>query len=128
MADADDTRAGVSPERRVVSETGGMKNAKLAEMSSFDPKALDALARVAGYGALKYERLNFVKGYRWSLSYDALQRHLNAFWGGENLDPESGLPHLAHAAWHCLTLLCFSMRSIGTDDRFGVVAKTKKRG
>jgi Domain of unknown function (DUF5664) len=97
--------------------TGGQKGAKLAELGAIDPNALMRVAEVAGYGGAKYERYNFLKGYRWSLSYDALQRHLHAFWSGEYNDPESGLPHLAHAAWHCLALIAFNERNRGTDDR-----------
>ena len=98
--------------------TGGMKGSKLAQLGAVDPLALLEVAKVAGFGGDKYERYNFAKGYRWSLSYDALQRHLNAFWAGEDADNESGLYHMAHAAWHCLALLTFSLRGLGTDDRF----------
>jgi hypothetical protein len=97
--------------------TGGQKGAKLAELGALDPNALMRVAEVAGFGSLKYERFNFLKGYRWSLSYDAMQRHLHAYWGGQYLDAESGLPHLAHAAWHCLALMAFMERERGTDDR-----------
>lgn len=99
-------------------DTGGQKGSKLTQMGAMDPLAIATVGQVAGFGAQKYERYNFARGYRWSLSYDALQRHLMAFWNGENTDPESGLPHLAHAAWHCLALLTFSLRGRGTDDRF----------
>ena len=75
------------------------------------------VAEVAGFGGAKYDRYNFPKGYRWSLSFDALQRHLLAYWGGQDNDEESGLPHLAHAAWHCLALTAFMDRELGTDDR-----------
>lgn len=106
-------------ETRIVDEhTGGAKGMKDCQMGALDPKALWQVGLVAGFGGVKYERYNFAKGYKWSLSFDALQRHLLAFWGGENVDPESGLPHLAHAAWHCLALLTFSLRGRGTDDRF----------
>lgn len=98
--------------------TGGEKGAKLCQLGAVDPQSLVQVGKVAGFGATKYERYNFAKGYKWSLSYDALQRHLMAFWGGETIDPESGLHHLAHAAWHCLALLTFVMRGKGTDDRF----------
>mgnify|MGYP001603403832 CR=1 FL=1 len=98
--------------------TGGEKGQKDCQIGAVDPQAIWEVGRVAGFGNNKYERYNFAKGYRYSLSYDALQRHLMAFWNGENLDPESGLPHLAHAAWHCLALLTFSLRGKGTDDRF----------
>ena len=106
-------------ETRIVDPTtGGEKGAKLAELGAVDPVALHRLAEVAGYGGQKYARGNFMKGFRWSLSYDALQRHLGSFWSGEQNDPESGLPHLAHAMWHCGALISFSERGIGTDDRY----------
>lgn len=98
-------------------KTGGQKGSKLAQLGAVDPLALMTVAEVAGFGAAKYARYNFAKGYRWSLSYDAMQRHLHAFWNGEERDDESSLSHLAHAAWHCLTLLCFQLRKRGTDDR-----------
>lgn len=48
-------------------------------------------------GALKYGRGNFRKmGIRASIYYDAMQRHLKAWFEGEDLDPDSGLPHFAH--------------------------------
>lgn len=108
----------MSEEVRITSATGGEKGKKRAQLGSIDPQALLTLAEVAGFGGEKYERYNMLKGYDWSLSYDALQRHLLAFWSGEELDAESGLPHLGHAAWHCLTLLAFQQRGLGTDDRY----------
>jgi len=104
-------------EVRIVSSSGGEKGSKLAQLGAVDPLALLELAKVAGYGAQKYARYNFIKGYDWSLSYDALQRHLLAFWSGEDTDPGSGLPHAAHAAWHCLTLIHFTQQHPGFDDR-----------
>lgn len=109
----------VAGEVRVVDAvTGGAKGQKQCQMGAVDPAALAELGKVAGFGGDKYERYNFTKGYRWSLSYDALQRHLMAFWNGEDKDKESGLYHLSHACWHTLTLLTFLMRGKGTDDRF----------
>jgi hypothetical protein len=99
-------------------ETGGQKGQKPAELGALPPEALLHLAEVAGYGTRKYDRYNYLKGYKWSLSFDAMERHLLQFWGGEYDDAESGLPHLAHAAWHCLTLIAFYEQAIGTDDRW----------
>lgn len=49
-------------------------------------------------GACKYGRSNFrAIGVRASIYYDAASRHLNSWFEGENTDPDSGLPHLAHA-------------------------------
>lgn len=56
-------------------------------------------------GMLKYGRSNFrAIGVRASIYYDAACRHLNAWFEGEDLDPDSGLPHLAHAL-ACLAIL-----------------------
>jgi len=104
-------------EVRVTSETGGQKGKKQAQVGALDPQALLEVARVAGFGTEKYERYNFLKGYEWSLSFDALCRHLFAWWSGEDHDPESGLSHMGHVGWHALALLAFSQRNVGTDNR-----------
>jgi Domain of unknown function (DUF5664) len=56
-------------------------------------------------GALKYGRSNYrAVGIRASIYFDATRRHLNAWFEGEEPDPDSGLPHLAHAL-ACLAIL-----------------------
>jgi len=105
-------------ETRVTSPTGGEKGSKLPAFGGIDPRAALELARVYGFGERKYARYNYLKGYKWSLTVDALFRHLFAFLDREDNDPESGLNHMAHVAWHALTLLAFSLRGIGEDDRF----------
>lgn len=56
-------------------------------------------------GALKYGRANFrAIGVRASIYVDACRRHLAAWFEGEDLDPDSGLPHLAHAL-ACLAIV-----------------------
>lgn len=92
-------------EVRTTSSTGGQKGVKPERHSLMPRPGLDAIARVFGFGATKYDSHNWRKGYEWSKSYDALVRHVTAFWDGETLDPESGLPHLAHAGFHILVLL-----------------------
>jgi hypothetical protein len=39
--------------------------------------------------------------------YNALMRHMTAWWGGESIDPESGYSHLAHAGCCLIFLLWF---------------------
>lgn len=108
-------------ETRTTSVTGGMKGVK-AERFSLIPKApLDLLGRIYGYGHGKYgDAHNYRKGYEWSKSYDALQRHLTAWWEREETDPESELSHLGHAAWHIFTLIVFSSNPQYSqyDDRY----------
>ncbi len=105
-------------EVRVTNEkTGGAKGRKGAMLGAVDPRSLLEVAEVAGFGTEKYDRYNFLRGYDWSLSYDAMQRHANQFWSGQNNDDESGLPHMAHVAWHALALLSFVRMHPEFDDR-----------
>ena len=82
-----------------------------------DSYALHQLAEIYTFGARKYEDNNWRKGFKFGRIFGALMRHSWAFWRGEDLDEESGLPHMAHAAWCCFTLLNFSEFNIGEDDR-----------
>ena len=98
-------------------ETGGEKGSKSSRFDLVPAAAMVHVADVYGKGAEKYAERNWERGYVWGLSYAALQRHLHAFWGGEDDDPESGLPHLAHAAWHCLALMTWRETHPELDDR-----------
>lgn len=84
--------------------------------------ALEKLVAVSTMGANKYGDRDWEKGIAYGRIFAAAQRHLWAFQRGEELDAESGLPHLAHAAWNCLTLLEFQLSGagvrMGLDDRF----------
>lgn len=56
-------------------------------------------------GELKYGRSNFrAVGVRASIYVDACRRHLAAWFEGESVDPDSGVPHLGHAL-ACLAIL-----------------------
>lgn len=108
----------LTEEVRITSKTGGEKGSKPSQLASVDPLALLHLGEVSGFGAKKYAAFNYLKGYDWDLSMDAAFRHALAFWGGEDRDPESGLLHSAHFAWHGLALTSFALRNLGTDNRF----------
>lgn len=109
----------MTEETRIVNEiTGGMKGSKPIQFHQFPYAAFEHLGRVYAFGAAKYDDYNFRKGYNWSLSFDAMMRHAMAFWSGEDLDPESGLPHMAHVAWHAATLLAFMEDHPELDDRY----------
>lgn len=97
----------VTGEVRTISATGGEKGSKPEQYSMIPVPALAEVARVYEYGSRKYDRDNWRRGYDWHLSYDAMQRHANAFWSGQDFDPESGLHHLAHATFHAFTLYTF---------------------
>lgn len=105
-------------EIRSVSSTGGEKGTKPERFDLIPISALTQLARHYGAGAEKYADNQWRKGYEWSKSYAALQRHLTAWWGGENIDTETGSSHMAAVAWHAFTLLTFIEEHPGFDDRF----------
>ena len=62
------------------------------------PKTASVLGAMALLdGALKYGRSNWrAVGIRASIYYDAIDRHMTAWFEGEDIDPDSGLPHMAH--------------------------------
>ena len=78
--------------------------------------ALGSLALLDG--ALKYGRTNWRSaGVRASIYVDACQRHLAAWFEGEDSDPDSGLNHLGHAL-ACLAILTDAQHAGKlTDDR-----------
>ncbi len=63
------------------------------------------IAKVMEHGAAKYGEWDWANGHKWSRLYAATLRHLYAWFCNEDLDPESGLPHLAHAAANIYMLL-----------------------
>ena len=66
-------------------------------MGCIPPHAELLIAEVLTYGAKKYDRENWRTIDCLEVRYlDAAMRHLNAYRRGEEIDPESGLPHLAH--------------------------------
>lgn len=105
-------------EVRTTSSTGGEKGMKPERYSLIPVPALDIMARLYGFGAEKYAAHNWRKGYEWSKSFDSLFRHATAALNGEDIDPETGLPHLAGAAFHCFTLMVFMQEHPEFDDRW----------
>lgn len=105
-------------ETRTTSSTGGEKGTKEARYDLIPVDALESVAVLYGRGANKYAPHNWRKGYEWSKSYSALQRHAQAFWNGEDYDPELGTPHMASVIFHALALMTFTNEQPDFDDRF----------
>lgn len=80
--------------------------------------ALEGLAEVLTFGARKYGPDNWRKGMEWRRLIGAALRHLMAFSRGEDVDPESGLPHIDHLACCAMFLSEYQKRKLGRDDRF----------
>lgn len=63
------------------------------------------MGRVFSNGAAKYGRLNWrLHKVSATVYYDAAFRHLSAWFDGQDIDPDSGLPHLAHVM-ACMNIL-----------------------
>ena len=78
-------------------------------------------ARVFSFGAKKYGENNWRKDvakYDWTRHYGSIQRHLTAWIDGEDIDPESHLPHLAHAMTQLMILLQVVKDAPQRDNRF----------
>ena len=75
-------------------------------MVSDFPRALEAVAQVATYGANKYVAHGWASVPDGIERYtDAMHRHLLAEARGEVIDPESGQSHAAMATWNALARL-----------------------
>lgn len=103
--------------RSVNATTGAEKGTKLARYDLIPAGPLEELAKHYGRGSRKYADRNWEKGYEWSKSFAALNRHLWAFWNRENIDPETGSPHLAAVAWHAFAMLEYTRTHPELDDR-----------
>ena len=69
-------------------------------------------------GALKYGAHNWrAIGVRSSVYYNAMMRHIMSWWEGEDSDPESGMPHLMHAAACIFILRDSDLKENLADDR-----------
>ena len=84
------------------------------EWSLLPFKAVEQVIGVLMYGAVKYDRDNWKKVENWQERYwNAAIRHLVDHKKGEDLEPESGLTHLAHAC--CCLLFLLAMGRVSGD-------------
>lgn len=69
-------------------------------------------------GARKYGRHNYrVAGVRASVYIDAVEGHIRSFWEGEDIDPDSGLHHIAKAIASLVVLRDAMLNDCWEDDR-----------
>lgn len=87
-------------------------------MHLIDGYALEQLANVLAFGAEKYAPHNWRKGLAQTRLISAAMRHLSAFNGGQDTDPETGLHHAAHAMCCCMFMVWMSANKPQFDDRY----------
>ena len=97
--------------------SGGQKGLKIETFALIPPKPLMLLAELYGRGAQKYSDRNWERGYPYSWSFSAAQRHMWQFWGGQDRDFEMKVPHPICAAFHMFAITDFMFRDVGEDDR-----------
>jgi len=78
--------------------------------------ALEGIAQVLEYGMKKYDARNWEAGIPYDKIFQAMQRHLWKFWSGHDIDDETGLSHVAHAA--CLSM--FLLHFVKCSDRYAM--------
>lgn len=103
--------------RTVDPDTGGEKGAKIERYDLIPVEPLRQVAKHYGVGAKKYAERNWELGYDWSKSFAAMQRHAWQFWGGEDIDPETGSHHMAAVIFHAMALIEWAETHQEKDDR-----------
>ena len=126
IADEDIQRIAEDAARQQFAE-GRKDDGGKARMELIPPEIMFALASILTFGAIKYADRNWEKGMSWGRVFGACMRHMWAWWGGKGpttknflfgeLDTETGLSHLWHAATCIAFLVAYEERNIGADDR-----------
>lgn len=82
------------------------------------PSAIILLGQAMQNGVEKYGLFNY-RDHEVTAStyYDAMFRHMLAWWDGEELAEDSGVPHLAHVMACCAILLDTNVQGTLLDDR-----------
>lgn len=101
-----------------------------ARFGLIPPQFLKALAELFTIGAKKYSDWNWFLGMNYSRVYDAMQRHSNAWWNGEQNDPIDGQNHMISVAWGACVLYIYDImpeKFKGFDDRMGSLSDKEIR-
>lgn len=105
----------------VLGKVAGRANEGKSLLHTIHPDFILGIGRISAFGAKKYHSRNWLMapGMAWSSVYESLLRHLLAWQGGEEVDAESGLSHLLHAAWNLMALYTYSIEEAYApgDDR-----------
>lgn len=91
------------------------------------PVALTGVSAVLTFGAKKYADHNWAKGMAWGKVIGSMLRHTFKFMGGEDVDSESGLPHVDHIMCNAMFLSNYYRRHKDKDDRFKPTSSTDNK-
>ena len=106
--------AGFGPDLNVAVKADGNKS----RVDLIDPEWLEGIGEVLKFGAIKYADHNWRKGFKYSRLIGACLRHLLAIMRREDIDPESGLPHVNHLSCSVMFLAWHLRHKKELDDRW----------
>jgi hypothetical protein len=96
----------------------GAAGALKTPLGLIPPCAMNQTALVHKFGASRYGPFNWRDTRVCASTYvNAIMRHLNAWRDGEDLDPESGISHIAHISCSCNILMDADYCGTLMDDR-----------
>lgn len=98
--------------------TGLKYDAGKPRMDLLDPSFTEGVASVLTFGAQKYAADNWRGGIQYSRTIAAIHRHLASIQKGEDIDPESGLPHVYHIGCNVQFLGWMMQNRPDMDDRW----------
>lgn len=102
----------------VMKQTGVKYDAGKSRVDLLPCSAILEMGKVMEFGATKYQAHNWRKGLAWSRCAAAAIRHIYKWLAGEDIDPESGCSHLAHAGVNICFLIEFDKTHRNLDDRY----------
>lgn len=107
------------PKQRSEVKGGGVKfDGNKPPLDLLPYEAEEAIAEVMAFGEGKYGTANWANGIHYSRLIAATLRHLGSFRKGVDLDHETGLNHVAHAATNLAMLLWMIKNRPDMDNRW----------
>lgn len=92
-------------------------NSGKTQLREIDPAFILGLGQVLTASREKYEEGNWQRETKLSTPYESCMRHLMKYWSGEQLDNETQMNHLLHAATNIMFLYYHETSGKGIDDR-----------
>ncbi len=91
---------------------------KKSRTSAIPQWFVQKLGQVMQHGREKYGRFNWrIKSIKATDYWDAIDRHMDAWKAGEDIDPDSGIHHLIHVAANCAVVTDAQRMGSLIDDR-----------
>ncbi len=113
-----DTRPDCSDVSYMVDKIAIKADSNKPRVDLIDAEWLEGIGYVLKFGADKYADHNWRRGFKFSRLIAACFRHLLAIMRGEDVDPESGLPHVHHLSCSVMFLAWHLKHKPELDDRW----------